>query len=171
MAITFAMQGKNLLKKFSKMWIVVSLMYITTTQPKGLCRLLRASIMKKKLLTSDNAIKCYLWLEQLSLSALIVFICLLMHSALIPLVGMWIAIKLRTKFDTFYRFMYSFIFLLFMLQIYIYIKDHAMYSAMIGLPLTLFLMLSLRTEELKGRTLWSLLKYHLTTQKRNRLKL
>lgn len=87
------------------------------------------------------------------LSIIIIMTSFYIHFALIPLIGMLVAIRLKDDIEKFYRFIYSFTYLIFLLEIYIYIRDQAYAIGIFGLTATLFFFMVLRREQLKGNTL------------------
>lgn len=87
------------------------------------------------------------------LSIIILLSSFYLHFTLIPLIGMLVAIRLKDNIEKFYRFMYSFTYFIFLLEIYIYIRDQAYVVGVFGLTATLFFFMVLRREQLKGKTL------------------
>lgn len=108
----------------------------------------------RTILNRDNAVRAYLWLEMIFLSFLILVTSLYIHFALIPLVGILIAIRLKNDIAQFYRFMYTFTFGIFIIEVYVYIRDQAYIIGTLGLCLSVIFFLLLKREEMCGRTLW-----------------
>lgn len=101
----------------------------------------------------DNAVRIYLWIEMIFLSFLILITSMYIHFALIPLVGMLVAIRLKNDIHQFYRFMYAFTFGIFIIEVYVYIRDQAYIIGTLGLCLSVIFFLLLKREEMAGRTL------------------
>ena len=107
-------------------------------------------------LTRENAVILYLWTEMIFLSSLIIMTSLYVHFLLIPLIGIFILHRLKNDIKQFYRFMYTFTFGIYIMQIYVYIRDQAYITGFIGLTITLIFFLLLKREENRGVTIWIL---------------
>lgn len=107
----------------------------------------------RTILNKDNAVRIYLWIEMIFLSFLILITSMYIHFALIPLVGMLVAIRLKNDIHQFYRFMYTFTFGIFIIEVYVYIRDQAYIIGTLGLCLSVIFFLLLKREEMAGRTL------------------
>lgn len=107
----------------------------------------------RKTLNKDNAVRAYLWFEMFLLSAIILIMSLYLHFSLIPLIGILVAIRLKNDIQQFYRFMYTFTFGIYFIEIYVYIRDQAYVVGMLGLTLSVIFFLVLKREEMAGRTL------------------
>lgn len=107
----------------------------------------------RTILNKDNAVRIYLWIEMIFLSFLILITTLNIHYILTPLVGLLIANRLKNDITQFYRFMYTFTFGIFIIEVYVYIRDQAYTIGTLGLCLSVIFFLLLKREEMSGRTL------------------
>ena len=87
------------------------------------------------------------------LSCIVMMLSLYTHIIIMPFISIFIAHQLKNDFNQFYRYMYSTTFLIYMMMIYVFIRDQEYLYAFIGLPLATLFFLLLKREENRGVTI------------------